>query len=100
MKGNISEEEALRAKAFFSWVTEEWDIPNDNIFLWDLYSLQTEGDIYFKDEYAMSSVDSHPNKTFASKAVQLLFDRIIDVIENDGKESTLTGIKKPPIVIQ
>lgn len=96
VKGNISEEEALRSKAFFSWVTEEWDIPNDNIFLWDLYSLQTEGDIYLKDEYAMSSLDSHPNRTFASKAVQLLFNRIIDVIENDGEKSTLTGTKIIP----
>jgi len=64
--------------------------------LWDLYSLQTEGDIYLKDEYAMSSLDSHPNRTFASKAVQLLFNRIIDVIENDGEKSTLTGTKIIP----
>ncbi len=46
--------------------------------------LETEGGLYLKEEYATSPNDSHPNGEFASKAAQLIFNRIIDVIENDG----------------
>jgi len=91
VRSEITEAEAKRANEFFQWVTEEWDLPGDNIYLWDLYSLQTEGGLYFKDEYAMSPEDSHPNKKFASRAVELLFNRIIDVIENNGNGTLLTG---------
>jgi hypothetical protein len=93
VKSSISDEAAKRAKEFFTWVTEEWDIPGDNIHLWDFYSLQTEDGLYFKDEYASSPSDSHPNSEFAGNVVQLLFNRIIDVIENDGTRTKLTGEK-------
>ena len=89
----LTEEEAYRAMEFHDWVTQEWDQPEDNIFLWDLYELQTEDEMYFKDQYAVSPEDSHPNKTFAGKAANLLFNRIIDVIDNGGKTTTLTGLK-------
>ncbi len=91
VKSCISEEEAKRAKEFFEWVTEEWDLPQDNIFLWDLYRIQTEGELYFKDSYARSVTDSHPNGDFAARVVQLLFNRIVDVIERNGARTTLTG---------
>jgi len=94
VKSNLSEEEALRTNDFFNWVKNEWDIPLDNIYLWDLYSLQTEGGLYFKDQYAKSESDSHPNWEFAGKVVNLLFNRIIDVIENNGNGTLLTGEKK------
>ena len=87
----INEDEAKRAKEFFGWVTDHWDLPGDNIYLWDFYSLQTEGGLYFKDEYAASPNDSHPNDDFAGKVVKLLFNRIIDVIENNGTGTQLTG---------
>ena len=83
----------MRAKEFFTWVTDEWDLPGDNIYLWDLYSLETEGGLYFRDEYASSPTDSHPGSEFAGRVVELLFNRIIDVIENDGSGTTLTGEK-------
>jgi hypothetical protein len=92
-KSSVSEDEAKRAKEFFRWVTDEWDLPGDNIHLWDLYSLETEGDIYLKDDYSASPGDSHPNSEFAARIVQLLFNRIIDVIENDGSGTKLTGEK-------
>jgi len=88
----LTEEEAYRAREFHDWVTQEWDHPEDNIFLWDLYQLQTEDGLYFKDEYAVSPEDSHPNKTFAGRAANLLFDRILDVIDNGGKTTTLAGV--------
>jgi len=89
----VTEEEAIRAREFFQWVKGEWDQPDDNIYLWDLYQLQTEGGLYFKDEYSISLGDSHPGKDFAGRAANLLFNRIIDVIEKDGKTTKLTGEK-------
>lgn len=94
VKNNISEEEALRARNFFTWVVEEWDMPGDNIYIWDLYKLQTEGGLYFKDEYAVSPDDSHPNMTFSLRAGKLMFNRIIDVINKGGEGTTLTGEHK------
>jgi hypothetical protein len=91
VKLNISEDKAKRAKEFFTWVINEWDLPGDNIYLWDLYSLQTEGGLFFRDEYSVSPSDSHPNEYFAREAAKLLFNRIIDIIENDGSKTQLTG---------
>ena len=93
VRQNISTDEAKRAKEFFTWVVNDWDLPGDNIHIWDLYTLETEGGIYCKDEFATSPGDSHPNTEFAGKAVQLLFSRIIDVIENDGAGTKSTGEK-------
>jgi len=87
----ISEDEAIRANEFFGWVTDQWDLPGDNIYIWDLYNLQTEGGLYFKDEYAVSLRDSHPNEEFAGKVVDLLFNRVIDVIDNNGNGTFLNG---------
>jgi len=93
-KESVSEERAKRAREFFEWVISDWDQPADNIYIWDLYNLQTEGGIYFKDEYARSPKDSHPNELFAERAVKLLYLRLIDVIENDGTGTQLTGNPK------
>jgi hypothetical protein len=94
VKSQIIEDDAKRAREFFKWVTEEWDLPGDNIHIWDLYSLQTEGGLYFGDENAISPTNSHPNGDFARIIVNLLFKRIIDVIENDGIETNLRGENK------
>lgn len=93
VQANLPEPEASRASKFFAWVVNEWDQPDDNIFIWDLYSLETEGGLYLKDEFAASPNDSHPNKFFASRAVGLLFKRIIDVIETNGRNTNLKGEK-------
>lgn len=90
----ITEDQAMRAREFFSWVTDQWDLQDDNIYIWDLYSLETEGGLYFKDDYAASPQDSHPNDEFAARVVSLLFNRIIDVIENNGEGTLLTGVAK------
>jgi len=94
VKSQITEDEAKRTKEFVEWLKNEWDLAGDNIYLWDFYFLQTEGGLYFNNEYAVSPDDTHPNKKFASKVVQQLFNRIIDVIENDGSRTELTGEKK------
>ena len=91
VKENISEESAQRANQFFNWVTQEWDEPEDNIYIWDLYNVETDGTLYLKDEFAVANNNPHPNSLLAEKASNLLFNRIIDIIENDGKNTTLTG---------
>jgi len=93
VKSQITEEEALRAREFVKWVKEEWDLPGDNIFIWDFYSLETNGGLYFDDKDAKSAEDSHPNIKFADKVSVLLFNRLIDVLENDGKKTDLQGNK-------
>jgi hypothetical protein len=91
VKSQISEDEAKRAKEFFDWVINEWDLPDDNIYIWDLYNLQTDGGIYFKDINAYSVTDSHPDKNFSGYASVLLFNRIIDVIITNGSQTNLNG---------
>lgn len=84
-------EQAQRAKEFFTWAKEQWDEPGDNIFLWDFNELETGNGLYLKEEYASSSMDSHPNKTFASRVAPLLCQRIVDVVEGRGDSSSMTG---------
>lgn len=91
---NSNVESANRAREFFSWVVNEWDEENDNIYIWDFYSLQTEGGLFFKNEYAQSPTNSHPNQQFSAKVAPLFCQRIVDVIENNGLTTALTGEKK------
>jgi hypothetical protein len=91
VKSQVTKEEAVRAKEFFSWVISEWDVPGDNIYLWDFYQLQTEGGFYFLDKYARSHVDSHPGNEFSKFAAGLFFKRLIDVIENNGLNTDIAG---------
>lgn len=91
-QGETSEAQALRAKAFFDWVKGSWDEPGDNIFVWDFWSLETEGTtggLYLNDAYAQS--DSHPADAFCKTVAPLVSKRIVDVIEGRGDTGTLTG---------
>lgn len=74
-------EQALRAKAFFDWVLNEWDNPDDNVYIWDFYKLETEGTLYLKSEFALDTENSHPNQTFAKRISPLFCKRIVEVIE-------------------
>jgi len=89
--GEISEENAARAKEFFDWVKNEWDEKNDNIYIWDFYALETEGQLYIKNEYAAGPDDSHPNITFSRKIAPYYGQRIVDIIENRGDNTSITG---------
>ena len=77
-----TKEQASRANKFFEWVKNDWNTEGDNIFLWDFYDLETEGDLFLKNENANTSNDSHPGKAFAKKAAPLFCKRIIEVIEH------------------
>lgn len=91
VKNRTNLEEAKRADEFYNWVINNWDVKGDNIFLWDFRGLQTEGDLYFKDEFAVSTNDSHPNSKFSERMAPYFCSRIVDVIENRGDVKSLTG---------
>lgn len=88
---NTNPERAKRAREFFNWVKTEWDEPNDNIYVWDFYELETEGGLFLKDEYAAKPTDSHPNKAFSARVAPLFCQRVVDVIERNGEGTLLTG---------
>lgn len=83
VESNTTKEQAQRAKEFFDWVRNEWDTPNDNIYIWDFYELETEGTLYLKPEFSRNPNDSHPNESFAKRVSQLLCERIVEVIEQN-----------------
>jgi len=91
-KESTTEEKAINIKKFFNWVKEQWDEPGDNIFLWDFFELETEGGIYIKDEYSINAHNPHPTPQFGNKVVPLLCNRIVNIIENKGDITTLTGL--------
>jgi hypothetical protein len=94
VKSQITTDEATRAREFFDWVVNDWDVPDDNIHIWDLYNLQTEGDLFFKDDYACSYNNSHPDIFFSDYVSKLLFNRIIDVIKTNGSATSIIGQTK------
>ena len=85
------QEEAQRASDFFAWVHTEWDEPDDNIFVWDFWQLETDGGLFLPEADAESPGDSHPNSTFAASVAPLFIQRLIDVIEGRGDTGSLTG---------
>lgn len=77
---------ANRTKTFFDWVKNEWDEKGDNIFIFDFYNLETDGELYLKNEYAVSTTDSHPNATFAKRVAPIFGQRVVEVINGKGDE--------------
>jgi len=91
VRGATNEAEAIRARAFFDWVRTEWDESGDNIFLWDFYSLETEGGLCLRDEYARGPNDSHLTPAFGRKVAPLFAQRVVDVIEGRGDHTSASG---------
>lgn len=91
VKNGAPDDMAKRANIFSDWVINEWNEENDNIFIWDFRTLETDGGLYLKPEYANSNVDPHPNQSFSAKVAKLFVNRIVDVVENNGKNTLLTG---------
>ncbi len=85
VKNNLSPEEAQRTQDFYTWLLDEWDSKDDNIYLWDFYKYETEGGLYLLDKYATSATDSHPNKTFSIRIAPLFAQFILDVVEGHIK---------------
>ncbi len=91
VKNKTTQEQAVRADRFSKWMKEKWDDPDDNIFIWDFRMLEIDETFLLKPEYARSENDSHPNTNLATKAAPLFCQRIIDIIETNGVNTTLTG---------
>lgn len=83
VKSQVTPDQALRTKEFCRWIVEDWDEPGSNIFIWDFYSYETEGELYLREEYAISPLDSHPNRAFSEKMATVFAKFIIDVIEQN-----------------
>lgn len=84
-------EAAEAANGFARWMIEEWDEPEDNIFIWDFRTLETGGGPYLLPENAVGEKDSHPSHKFARNAYPLFCQRIVDVLDGQGDERSLTG---------
>ena len=91
VQGATDEEQAARARTFFDWVKNDWDEQGDNIFLWDFFELETEGELYMQAAYASGPDNSHPNPEFCKRAAPMLAQRIVNVLEGRGDSSPLTG---------
>jgi len=94
VESQTTPEEAQRTKEFVNWLIEDWDDDGDNIFLWDFYHLETNGELFLNPEFAVSADDSHPNGVFANKVAPLFCQRIVDVVETSGQKTRLTGETK------
>ena len=84
-------ERAERARSFFTWVTENWDEPGDNIYIWDFRQLETGGNLFLERKNAVSASIRIPTGRFSGRAAKLFCQRIVDVIENKGTKTDLTG---------
>jgi len=83
VQSKLTEEEALRTRAFYQWMINEWDEKGDNIYIWDFYAYETEGGLYLLDKYSDGPGNSHPNTEFSARLVPLFGKFIIDV--SNGK---------------
>jgi hypothetical protein len=81
-KNQMTEDEAKRTNLFYKWMMNEWKEEDDNIYIWDYYKLQTEGDLYLLDKNASEPNNSHPNAEFSAKAGSQLCQFIIKTIES------------------
>ena len=91
VENQTNSERAYRYRIFYDWLLNEWDETGDNIFLWDLYKLQTEGGLYLQVKYAANTNDSHPNSVFSEKVSALFANRILGVVKGEGDIQKLTG---------
>ena len=91
VESRTSKDEAERANEFSEWVKTVWDTKDDNIFLWDFRELQVEGGLFFKNEFAVSANDSHPNSEFSKTVAPYFCKRIVEVTEGRGDITSLSG---------
>ena len=84
-----SVEQGERSRAFFTWVKEQWDVPGDNIFVWDFFELETGGGNFLLP--ANAAGDSHPSAAFAQQVAPLFVNRLLAVLAGQGDGGSLTG---------
>lgn len=76
-----NEMEAKRTREFVDWVQNSWDSPDDNIFIFNFYEIETEGGLYLKPEYAVATNDSHPNKIISAKTANSFVNFLLETID-------------------
>jgi hypothetical protein len=81
-KNQMTEDQAKRTQQFYKWMLDEWDEKGDNIYIWDYYKYETEGNLYLLDKNASSPDNPHPSIEFATKVAPLFCKFIIDVTES------------------
>ncbi len=81
-RSQMTEGEASRTADFHKWLTEEWNENGDNIYLWDFYKYETEGDLYLPEKNAYQPDNSHPNKEFSARIAPIFGKFIIEVLES------------------
>ena len=79
---SLTEDEAKRTYQFYKWIIDDWDEKGDNIFVWDFYKYETEGELYLPDRNAYSPDNSHPSREFSARVAPLFGKYIIDVIKS------------------
>jgi hypothetical protein len=82
VKNQVTPGQAQRTYEFYRWMADDWFEKGDNIFLWDFYKYETEGDLYLRDQYACSATDSHPGKAFSERMAPVFSQYVIDVVES------------------
>jgi hypothetical protein len=80
LKKEISEEEAKRTYQFYKWIIDEWKEKDDNIYLWDFYMYETEGELYLPERNSIRPDNSHPSPEFSARIAPIFCKFIIDVI--------------------
>jgi hypothetical protein len=83
VRNSTTEARAVRTRQFYEWMVNEWDEGGDNIYLWDFYQYETEGELYLRNEFASGEDDSHPNREFSGRTAPLFGQFIIDCIEGN-----------------
>jgi hypothetical protein len=81
-KNDMTNDQAERTKQFHDWMINEWKEELDNIFIWDFYKYETEGDLFLSDKNAVSSNNSHPGKEFSGMVAPLFSEYVINIIES------------------
>ena len=82
---------AESSKVWANWVKNTWDVPGDNIYVWDFYNFETDGGIYMNPLHSLGT-DSHPNDAFGAVMAPLVSQRVVDVILGNGDTNGTTGV--------
>lgn len=93
-KGDTNDEAAKLTNEFVEWTKSEWDVPGDNIHLWDYHALAMEGSpdgVHPKDGYSVGEKDSHPGKEISASASKRFAQRLSDVMAGQGDTAPITG---------
>lgn len=90
---NTTPDEAARAREFATWVKDIWRQPDDNIFVWDFFELETEGGLYLTDHNAASPDDSHPATEFSKRAAVEFCQFVVEVVARRQTRADATRVE-------